>query len=196
LSDVDGLYESVSNKKSLIKKIESVNKNIFSLVDKKINIYGSGGMLTKLEAAKICMNSGCNMLIANGNNFNPIKRIKEKKLFTWFLPKITNLDARKKWIISSLSSTAKIYIDRGASRALKLGKSLLPAGITKVSGNFKKGDNILIIDNNNEDIARGLSSFASEEINKIKGLQSGQIENILGYASKSEIVHKDDIVIL
>ena len=196
LSDVDGLYESISNKKSLIKKIETIDGNTFSLVDKKINTYGSGGMLTKLEAAKICMNAGCNMLIANGNNFNPIQRIIEKKLFTWFVPKISNLDARKKWIISSLTSTSKIYIDAGASKALRLGKSLLPAGITKVTGNFKKGDNILIVDNNNQDVARALSSFTSEEINKIKGLQSAQIENILGYASKSEIVHKDDIVIL
>ena len=195
-SDVDGLYESISNKKSLVKKIEIIDSDTFSLVDKKINIYGSGGMLTKLEAAKICMNAGCNMLIANGNNFNPIKRIIEKKLFTWFVPKISNLDARKKWIISSLSSTSKIYIDDGASKALKSGKSLLPSGITKVSGNFKKGDNILIVNNNNQEIARALSSFTSEEINKIKGLQSAQIENILGYASKSEIVHKDDIVIL
>ena len=196
LSDVDGLYESVSNKKSLIKKIEVIDNNILSLVDKKFNIYGSGGMLTKLEAAKICMNAGCNMLIANGNNFNPIKKIIEKKLFTWFVPKISNLDARKKWIISSLSSTSKIYIDDGATKAVKSGKSLLPAGIIKVSGNFKKGDNILIVDSTNKDIARALSSFTSEEINKIKGLQSGQIENILGYASKSEIAHKDDIVIL
>ena len=195
-SDVDGLYESISNKKSLIKKIEIINNNIYSLVDRKINTYGSGGMLTKLEAAKICMNAGCNMLIANGNNFNPIKRIIEKKLFTWFVPKISNLDARKKWIISSLSSTSKIYIDAGASKALKSGKSLLPSGITRVTGIFKKGDNILIVDSNNKDFARALSSFTSDEINKIKGLQSTQIENILGYASKSEIVHKDDMVIL
>ena len=196
LSDVDGLYEITSNKKKLIKTVNVIDKNILALVNKKINTYGSGGMLTKLEAAKICMLAGCNMLIANGNNLNPIKRIIEKKLFTWFIPKISNLDARKKWIISSLSSSAKIYIDQGASKALKSGKSLLPAGITRVSGNFKKGDNILIVDNNNVDIARALSSFTSEEINKIKGLQSDQIENILGYASKSEIVHKNDIVIL
>jgi glutamate 5-kinase len=196
LTDVDGLYKTVSNKKSLIKKVEVINNDIFDLVDKKFNTYGSGGMLTKLEAAKICMNSGCNMLIANGTNHNPIKQIIQKKLFTWFVPKISNLDARKKWIISSLSSSAKIYIDHGASRALKSGKSLLPAGITKVSGTFKKGDNILIVDNDNVDIARALSSFTSSEIDKIKGLQSDQIEKILGYASKSEIVHKDDMVIL
>ncbi len=196
LSDIDGLYERTSNKKSLIKEVNIIDEKVLSLVDKTINTYGSGGMLTKLEAAKICMNAGCNMLIANGKNFNPIEKIISKKLYTWFKPKISNLDARKKWIISSLSSSAKIYIDLGASKALKSGKSLLPAGITKISGNFKKGDNIVIVDSNNIDIARALSSFTSEEINKIKGLQSSQIENILGYASKSEIVHKDDIVIL
>jgi glutamate 5-kinase len=196
LSDVDGLYERVENKKKLIKEVSIINEKIFSLVDKTINTYGSVGMLTKLEAAKICMNAGCNMLIANGKNFNPIQKITSKKLYTWFKPRISNLDARKKWIISSLSSSAKIYVDQGASKALKSGKSLLPAGIIKITGNFKKGDNIVIVDDNNIDIARALSSFTSEEINKVRGLQSNQIENILGYASKSEIVHKDDIVIL
>ena len=196
LSDIDGLYEKISNKKSLVKEVSVINEKVFSLIDKKINKYGTGGMLTKLEAAKICMNAGCDMLIANGKNFNPIQKIIDKKLYTWFKPKISNLDARKKWIISSLSSSSKIYIDQGASKALRSGKSLLPTGITKIVGNFKKGDNILIVDNNNADIARALSSFTSDEINKIKGLHSSQIENILGYASKSEIVHKDDIVII
>ena len=196
LSDVDGLYEKISNKKSLIKEVNVIDAKVFSLVQKTINTYGSGGMMTKLEAAKICMNAGCNMLIANGKNFNPIQKIIIKKLYTWFKPKISKLDARKKWIISSLSSSAIIYIDQGAAKALKSGKSLLPAGIDRVKGNFKKGDNIVIVDNNNIDIARALSSFTSEEINKIKGLQSNQIKNILGYASKSEIVHKNDIVIL
>ena len=196
LSDVNGLYEKISNKKNLVKEVNIINEKIFSLVDKKINTYGSGGMYTKLEAAKICMNSGCSMLIANGKKFNPIQKIIEKKLYTWFKPKISNLDARKKWIISSLTSSAKIYIDQGASKALRSGKSLLPAGIIRIEGSFKKGDNIIIVDNNNIDIARALSSFTSEEIDKIKGLQSNQIEKILGYASKSEILHKDDIVIL
>jgi len=196
LSDVDGLYEKILNKKSLIKEVNVIDKKVFSLVYKTMNTYGSGGMLTKLEAAKICMNAGCNMLIANGSGLNPIQKIISRKLYTWFKPKISTLDARKKWIISSLSSSARIYIDHGASKALRSGKSLLPAGIIKIAGNFKKGDNIVIVDNSNVDIARALSSFTSEEINKIKGLQSNQIENILGYASKSEIVHKDDIVIL
>ncbi len=196
LSDVDGLYEKSLNKRNLVQEVRKIDNKIFSLVDKKKNTYGSGGMLTKIEAAKICMNSGCFMSIANGKYLNPIDKIIKEKLCTWFIPKISNLAARKKWIISSLSTSAKIFIDQGACKALRSGKSLLPSGITKVSGSFKKGDNILILDNNNIDVARALSSFSSDEIDKIKGLQSDQIENILGYASKSEIVHKDDIVIL
>ena len=104
------------------------------------------------------------------------------------------MDARKKWIISSLNSSGKIYIDQGAARALNEGKSLLPAGIIKVEGAFEKGENILIVDENEKSLARGLSSFTSSEINKIKGKQSKEIENILGYLSKSEIIHKDDMV--
>jgi glutamate 5-kinase len=104
------------------------------------------------------------------------------------------LDARKKWIISSLNSSGKIYIDQGAARALNEGKSLLPAGIIKVEGAFEKGENILIVDENGKSLSRGLSSFTSSEINKIKGKQSKEIENILGYLSKSEIIHKDDMV--
>ena len=103
-------------------------------------------------------------------------------------------DARKKWIISSLNSSGKIFIDQGAAKALDKGKSLLAAGIIKVEGSFEKGENILILDENSKSLARGLSSFSSSEINKIKGKQSKEIENILGYFSKSEIIHKDDMV--
>ena len=194
-SDVNGLYKSSKNKQ-IIKEVKNINDETYALADSKKSVYGSGGMVTKLDAAKICMNSGCYMSIANGKHLSPIERILKKKICTWFIPKISNLAARKKWIISSLSTSAKIFIDQGACKALRSGKSLLPSGITKVSGSFKKGDNILIIDSNNLDVARALSSFSSDEIDKIKGLQSDQIEKILGYASKSEIVHKDDIVIL
>ena len=98
--------------------------------------------------------------------------------------------------MGSINSSAKIFIDEGAYKAISNRKSLLAAGVTKVLGNFKKGENVLIVGNNGDEIARGLSSFTSMEINKIKGLQSSQIENILGYSSKSEIIHKDDMVIL
>ena len=193
-SDVDGLYNKSESKKKIISIVKNLDKNIYKLADKKINKYGSGGMITKLDAAKICVNSGCYMFIANGKFLKPLTRMLKEKIYTCFEPKISNLDARKKWIISSLNSAAKIYIDVGAAKAISNGKSLLPAGITKIEGNFNKGENILIVDKNKNNIARGLSSFSSEEIQKIKGLQTSQIESVLGYSSKSEIIHKDDMV--
>tara|TARA_B100000700_G_scaffold304558_1_gene377341 strand:- start:2544 stop:3638 length:1095 start_codon:yes stop_codon:yes gene_type:complete len=193
LSDVDGLYESSKNKK-IIKEVKNINEKILSFVDNKITSFGSGGMLTKLEAAKICMNSGCYMAIANGKHSSPISKLVKTNLCTWFIPRVSTLDARKKWIVSSIGSNGKIYIDNGATKALENGKSLLPAGIIKVDGEFLKGDNILVVDDSGKSIARGLTSFSSEEINKIKGLKSDQIESILGYSSKSEIIHRDDMV--
>tara|TARA_Y100000591_G_C21788465_1_gene675179 strand:+ start:413 stop:1498 length:1086 start_codon:yes stop_codon:yes gene_type:complete len=190
-SDVDGLYDK---SKKIVKNVYTIDEKIYSLAENKKNPYGSGGILTKLDAAKICMNSGCNMFIANGKKNNPIKNILKNKIFTQFHPKISSLDARKKWIISSLSSSGIIYIDSGAAKALISGKSLLAAGITRVKGSFEKGENILIVDNNENQLARGLASFNSVEIDKIKGKQSKDIERILGYFGKSEIVHKDDMV--
>ena len=151
-------------------------------------------MITKLEAAKICMSAGCYMFIANGNKTNPIKNMINKKIFTKFIPKISAMAARKKWIVSSLSSPGTIYIDKGASIALKNGKSLLAAGIKMIRGKFNKGDNILVMDEQNNKLARGLASFSSIEIEKIKGRQSNEIEKILEYPSKTEIIHKDDMV--
>jgi len=191
-SDVDGLYDK-GNKK-IIKEVKDLNKNIFNLADSKINSYGSGGMATKLEAAGICMNAGCHMFIGNGNRKNPIKYMIEKKIYTKFIPKISTLAARKKWIVSSLSSHGTIFVDKGAANALKNGKSLLAAGIKTITGKFDKGENVLIADEENNKLARGLASFSSNEIVKIKGRQSDEIEEILGYVSKTEVVHKDDMV--
>jgi len=194
-SDVDGLYDKSNNKK-IVKTVKIIDKKINSLVENKKNKYGSGGIATKLDAAKICMNSGCHMFIANGKKNNPITNIIKTKKFTHFLPKVSTLDAKKKWIIGSLNSSGTINIDDGASKALLNGKSLLAAGIIKINGSFEKGENVLILNQNNDTLARGLSSFSSEEIDKIKGKQSREIEKILGYLSKSEIIHKDDMVLL
>ena len=117
--------------KKIIKEVKKINNNIYKLADIKNNRYGSGGMITKLEAANICMNSGCHMFIGNGNRLNPIKYMIEKKVYTKFIPKISTMAARKKWIVSSLSSHGTILIDKGAANALRNGKSLLAAGIKK-----------------------------------------------------------------
>ena len=192
-SDVDGLYELKNNKK-ILKEVNNIDEKIYSLVDNKKTSYGSGGMSTKLEAAKICINSGCFMAIANGKHPQPLSKLIKTNICTWFIPKVSRLDARKKWIVSSIESNGKIYIDNGACKALENGKSLLPAGITKVDGEFIKGDNVLVVDTNGKTLAKGLTSFSSKEINKIKGLKSEKIESILGYSSKSEIIHRDDMV--
>ena len=194
-SDVDGLYDKSKSKK-IVKNIDLIDDKIISLINKTKNSYGSGGIITKLDAAKICMNSGCHMFIANGKKDYPISNMINNEKFTHFFPKISRLDAKKKWIIGSLSSNGTIKIDDGASKALRNGKSLLAAGITRIDGFFNKGENVLIADQNNNQLARGLSSFSSEEINKIKGKQSKEIEKILGYLSKTEIIHKDDMVLL
>ncbi len=194
-SDVDGLYDKSKSKK-IVKNVEVIDDKITSLIEKTKNNYGSGGIITKLEAAKICMNSGSHMFIANGKKDNPIANMIENEKFTHFYPKVSSLDAKKKWIIGSLTSNGIIKIDDGASKALRNGKSLLAAGVTRVDGIFGKGENILILDQSNNRLARGLSSFSSNEINKIKGKQSKEIEKILGYLSKTEIIHKDDMVLL
>ena len=134
------------------------------------------------------------MIISNGLHLNPINRILKKNEYTIFLSKVSKLDARKKWIISSVSPKGALIIDDGAKQALSNGKSLLAAGIKKVSGRFSKGDHIKVLDKNNYECARGLSSFSSNEIEKIMGHHSKEIEKLLGYISKSEVIHKDDIV--
>jgi|TARA_B100000242_G_scaffold72303_1_gene46065 glutamate 5-kinase len=197
LSDVDGLFTKnpkLFKDAKLIKKINNFDKDIKNINMKGITEFGKGGMITKIEAAKICNLSGCNMIIANGLHLNPIDKIIKKNNCTLFISKISKLHARKKWIISSVSPKGEIIIDDGAKKALVNGKSLLAAGIKKVSGKFSKGDHIKILDIKRKEFARGLSSFSSEEVHKIIGCHSNEIQKILGYVSKSEVVHKDDMV--
>jgi len=197
LSDVDGLYTKnpkIFKDAKLIKEIKNIDLKLEKIATKSIGEHGTGGMKTKIDAAKICQFSGCLMAIANGLSERPIKKILNNNLCTWFLPKISKLDARKKWIISSISPKGNLIIDDGAINALKKGKSLLAAGIIKVIGKFNKGDHIKILDKNMKEYARGLSSFTSEEIIKIQGQHSNKINELLGYISKSEVIHKDDMV--
>ena len=197
LSDVDGLFTKnpkLFKDAKLIKKINNLDRDLKDINIKGITEFGKGGMSTKIEAAKICNLAGCNMIIANGLYLNPIYQIEKENNCTLFVSKVSKLHARKKWIISSISPKGELTIDEGAKKALMNGKSLLAAGIKKVSGKFNKGDHIKIIDVKDNEFARGLSSFSSEEIIKILGCHSNEIRKILGYISKSEVVHKDDMV--
>ena len=197
LSDVDGLYTQnpkLFKNSQLIKEIKNIDLDVEKIATKSISEHGTGGMKTKIEAAKICQLSGCMMAIANGLSERPIKKIIEKNKCTWFLPKVSKLDARKKWIIGSVSPKGELVVDDGAINALKKGKSLLAAGIKKVNGKFSKGDHIKILNKSLQECARGLSSFTSDEIVKIMGQHSNKITELLGYISKAEVVHKDDMV--
>tara|TARA_B100000902_G_scaffold399471_1_gene470498 strand:- start:3735 stop:4838 length:1104 start_codon:yes stop_codon:yes gene_type:complete len=197
LSDVDGLFTKnpkIFKDAKLIRNIKNLKKQTQNINIKGVNKLGSGGMNTKIEAAKICNLAGCNMIIANGLHLNPITQIEEKNNCSWFKSKISKLHARKKWIISSVAPKGILMIDDGAKNALQNGKSLLAAGIKNVSGKFQKGDHIRIIDNKRKEFARGLISFSSDEVKKIMGNHSNNIKKILGYISKSEVVHKDDMV--
>ncbi len=197
LSDVDGLFTKnpkLYHDAKLVKKITNFDKDIEDIKTKGITEFGKGGMNTKIEAAKICNLAGCNMVIANGLYSNPINKIEKKNNCTWFISKITKLHARKKWIISSIAPKGELIIDDGAKKALLNGKSLLAAGIKNVFGKFNKGDHVKILDIKRKEFARGLSSFSSGEISKIVGCQSNEIQKILGYVTKSEVVHKDDMV--
>jgi len=197
LSDVDGLYTDnpKKNKKSkLIKVVKKIDATIQKYATKTGNIYGSGGMKTKIEAAKICQLAGSYMAIANGMYLNPIKKIIQNNKCTWFLPKVSKLDARKQWIIGSVSPKGEVIVDAGAAKAIENGKSLLPAGVLTINGSFEKGDHILVKNEKNTECGRGLSSYSSVEIKKIKGLHSSKIKIILGYSDREEIIHKDDLV--
>ena len=194
---MDGLYSKnpkLFNDAKLISEIYNLDNDIQKIATKSISEYGTGGMKTKIEAAKICQNSGCVMVIANGLKDRPISNIIKNNKCTWFLPKVSKLHARKKWIISSVSPKGDIIIDDGAIAALRRGKSLLAAGIKKVNGKFYKGDHIKILNKDLIEFARGLSSFSSDEIRKIQGKHSDKINELLGYISKSEVIHKDDMV--
>ena len=197
LSDVSGFYSKnpkIDKNAKLIREITNIDENIEKIATKSIGEHGTGGMKTKIDAAKVCQLAGCHMAFSNGLINKPIKNMLEKNFCTWFLPKISKLDARKKWIISSISPKGDLIIDQGALNALKRGKSLLSPGIREVRGKFNKGDHVKILDNNMNDFARGLSSFTSDEIKKIKGKHSNKINSLLGYTSKSEVIHKDDMV--
>ena len=197
LSDVDGLFDKnpkINKTAKLINEVKKVDNKIENFIYKNISEHGTGGMRTKIEAAKICQISGCYMAIANGLIHRPINNIIKNNYCTWFLPNISKLDARKKWIISSISPKGELIIDDGAIQALKKGKSLLAAGIKNINGKFSKGDHVKILDKSLREHARGLSSFNSEEILRIKGQHSSKISEILGYVSKSEVIHKDDMV--
>ena len=198
LSDIDGLYDSdpkLNKNANHIPLVEKISIEITKMAGSKNYKYASGGMHTKLEAAKIANISGCKMIICDGKEFYPLKSLTEGNKFTQFNSSYSPLSARKSWIAATLKVSGNLVLDNGAVKALLKGSSLLPAGVIKVRGNFQKGDLIDLINESGKTIASGLSAYDSNEAKLIAGEKSSKIKNILGYVGREALIHRDDLVI-
>jgi glutamate 5-kinase len=197
LSDIDGLYSAPPNQPgaTFIEEVEDITPSIEAMAGKPVSGVGSGGMITKIEAAKIAVGAGCNMVIASGHANHPLQRILEGERCTWFTARATPHLARKRWIAGTLQPVGQLIVDDGASTALTNGKSLLPAGVKKISGTFARGDTVSIITEAGQEIARGLVNYDAADAIRIAGLKTPDIEKALGLAGRTEIIHRDDMVL-
>ena len=199
LSDIDGLYNKDPNINSdtiHIPEINEVTNKMLSMASQTTSENSTGGMVTKLQAAKIAMNGGCEMIIANGINKYPLRKFsKNKSKYTRFIPINDIKTLRKQWILS-IKTKGKLLIDKGAKQALINHKSLLPAGVINSFGDFKRGDAVEIISENNDKIGQGLSGYSNTDVDKIKGCKSNEIESKLGHPGRVALIHTDDLVLI
>jgi glutamate 5-kinase len=199
LSDIDGLYTADPKKDSaatFVPLVEEITPEIEAMAGKAPLGYSSGGMVTKLAAARIAVDAGCRMAIADGRRLNPLAAIDEGRRCTWFNAAIEPRSARKLWIAGSLKTVGSFCLDAGALAALKNGKSLLPAGVTAVEGQFERGDTVALKGPDGCEVARGLSAYGAPDARLIIGHKSREIGRILGYSGREELIHRDDLVML
>ncbi|QGM44890.1 glutamate 5-kinase [Methylocystis heyeri] len=199
LSDVDGLYTAppgADPNARLIPVVPRVTAEIEAMAGGAASIFSRGGMRTKIEAAKIATTGGAHMVIADGRNPAPLSRIAAGDRCTWFLTPSNPVTARKKWIAGSLEPKGAAHLDAGAARALSNGKSLLPAGVTRVEGVFARGDCIVIRDATGGEIGRGLVTYDAADAAKIVGRSSRDIEGLLGFKGPDELIHRDDMALV
>lgn len=199
LSDVDGLYDAdptLDQSARLIAEVREITPHIEGLAGAARTAFGSGGMATKVAAARICMSAGCATLIASGHRERPLAAVIAGANHTWFLPSNSPLAARKQWIAGTLKPRGRLTIDSGAEKALRSGSSLLPVGVTSAEGNFERGDAVSIVSAAGKEIARGLVVYDSDEACRILGKHSNEIESLLGYQGRNEMIHRDNLVLL
>jgi glutamate 5-kinase len=198
LSDIDGLYTGDPRKNSgarLIPEVREITPEIEAMAGEAPAGYSSGGMVTKLAAARIALGAGCRMAIADGRRMNPLAALAGGAVCSWFLPAANPLTARKKWIAGALKPVGAIAVDDGALKALTSGKSLLPAGVTRVDGSFERGDAVRVLAPDGREVARGLSAYSASDARRIMRHKSSEIETILGYRGRDEMIHRDDLVL-
>jgi glutamate 5-kinase len=198
LSDIDGLYTADPRRDpeaAHIPVVEALTPEIEAMGGEPPPGWSSGGMRTKLVAARIATQAGCAMAIAIGNVERPLQALERGARCTWFLPAPEGRTSRKRWIAGSLSPQGVLTVDAGAARALAAGRSLLPAGVRGVEGVFERGDAVTIAGPDGAVLGRGLSAYASSDAERIAGHRSDQIEAILGWRGRDEMVHRDDLVL-
>jgi len=198
LSDIDGLYTSDPRRDpeaAFVPLVAAITPEIVAMAGQAPPGYSSGGMVTKLEAARIAVSGGCNMVIADGRREHPLAAVIEDARCTWFLAEIEPLTARKRWIAGTLKPMGALCVDAGALAALERGKSLLPAGVTGIEGTFERGDAVLVRDPEGREVARGLIAYSSADAGRILGHKSREIEALLGYRGREELIHRDDLVL-
>jgi len=198
LSDVDGLYTANPAQDSgatHIAEVTAITPEIEAMAGGSISGLGRGGMASKLIAAKIAMGAGCDVVIAKGEELHPLVAIANGARHTRFRASVTPAAARKRWIAGGLKAEGVLVIDDGAVKALLDGKSLLPAGIRQIDGRFERGDAVVVRSRDGREIARGLAAYSAEDAERIAGKRSLEIEVILGYRGRDEMIHRDDLTL-
>jgi glutamate 5-kinase len=197
LSDIDGLYDTdpTNNAEAkLISEVTEITPEIEKMAGAAASGDSSGGMVTKLAAAKQCLGAGCSMVITKGKHLSPLQALEDGASCTWFRPRGNPQSARKQWIAGTLQPLGTFVLDDGAVTALKGGRSLLPAGVAKIIGTFERGDAIAIETAEGQEIGRGLTAYSSGDARLIMGHKTGDILALLGYRGRDEIIHRDDLV--
>ncbi|MEH6951593.1 glutamate 5-kinase [Nitrobacter sp. NHB1] len=198
LSDIDGLYDApphLDPDAKLVPVVKRVTADIEAMAGSAASELARGGMQTKIEAAKIATTAGTHMLIASGKIDHPLQAVMDGGRCTWFLTPANPVTARKRWIAGSLEPKGTLTIDAGAVAALRAGKSLLPAGVIRVDGQFARGDAVIVRGPNTHEIGRGLVAYDAEDAEKIKGRSSSDAAQILGISGRAEMIHRDDLVV-
>jgi glutamate 5-kinase len=198
LSDIDGLYTADPRRDpaaQFIPEIRAITPEIERMAGGVSSDVGSGGMATKIVAAKIALAAGCHMCISLGHEAHPVRRLEQGARCSWFYPVTNPSTVRKQWIAGSLKPTGEVRVDDGAVAALRAGKSLLPAGVIEVIGRFDRGDPLIVRDAAGVEIARGLSAYSSADAVRIRGRKSSEIEALLGFRGRDELIHRDDLVL-
>ncbi len=199
LSDIDGLYTAPPQKDpaaTLIPIVPRITAEIEAMAGGAASELARGGMTTKIEAAKIAVAGGAHMIIASGTRANPIRAVMDGGPATWFLTSSDPVRARKRWIGGMLEARGTVVVDDGAAKALRAGNSLLPAGVTRVDGDFERGDPVILRSLAGGELGRGLVGYDAPEARAILGAKSSDIARILGYAGRSAMIHRDDLVLM